>query len=332
VTAALYPGDEHPNGPTDLRALATRYAVDPELFASWLSEGLPVLSDGRADPFAVVNWITWNHLAECPVLRRAWRGYLVIFAGFLSGDQRVRRVRWQRRQRIALPTGMHTWSWLVPRPWQGGAQVVLADDGLAGRALPAGACWRLHGDGTDPIEYAGDVALELHPQIRGANALADAVAPLLRDCAATFHYEYCHHHSTETLRGPDVDRGSCLDAARSLAARLRSRGHDANVVAGVIAHDAFANPHFWVEIIDGQQRLSLDPSLPAIARMLGADWQAVAAAYTGGCDARRVRLMPPHLNAALAGSIGAVRVDGQDAWPCLDWVCGDCDDRFSDLP
>lgn len=328
MTTVIRPGAEHPNAPMDRADLADRYGVDASTLSSWVDAGLPLDAHGRGDPFAVANWISWQRLAECPVLRRAWRGYLLVFAGFLAGEHRPRRVRWQRRQRICIEAETPAWTWLIPRPWQGDTQMVLADDGLAGRALPAGTCWRVAGSNLDPMLISGRVELELRPVI---GELDPAVTALVSDFAADFRYEYRHHAVDESLDGPERDRGSCLDAARTMAARLRHGGYDAQVVAGIIAHDTFANPHFWVELRDGARRWPIDPSLPAIARMLGADWRAVAKAYSGGCDARRVRLFQPDVPTALSGAIGQIQVGGADAWPCLDWVCGECEDRFDDV-
>jgi hypothetical protein len=80
----------------------------------------------------------------------------------------------------------------------------------------------------------------------------------------------------------------------------------------------------------------VDPSLPAIARMLGADWRSVARAYAGGCDARRVQLSPQPISEAIGGPtvaslIGEATVDGVNAWACIDWVCGDCSAEFAPL-
>lgn len=329
MTGIIRPGAAHPHAPSSPQVLAERYGVSVEIFASWIDTGLPVDAAGLGDPFAVANWISWHRLTECPVLRRAWRGYLLIFAGFLARERRVRHIRWRRRQRICSADETSAWTWLVPRPWQGPTQTVLADDGLAGHALPAGACWRVAGSGFDARLVQGQVDLAVQPIMV---AVEPAITAIVTDFAATFRYEYRHHLVDETLLGPERDHGSCLDAARTVAMRLRQRGYDAQVVSGIIAHDTFANPHFWIEVRDDQGgTFPVDPSLPAIARMLGADWRAVAQAYTGGCDARRVRLMPTHLPTALGGAIGQITLAGADAWPCLDWVCGECDDRFDDL-
>ncbi len=337
--AVVLPGSAHPYASTTAAALAERYCVSDALFAQWVDAGLPLDAQGLGDPFAVANWISWNRLTDCPVLRRAWRGYLFVFSGFLGGDHRPRRLQWQRRQRICS-SAKGSWTWLVPRPWHGAEQIIEQDDGLHGQALPAGPCWRLAPLSAQAPEYAGQVTLRLTPvtpaAMAGGRTCDPRIAALVREFVAEFHYEYCHHEHTESFshhrRYSFPGHGSCLDAARSLTAILRTHGHDAHVVAGIIAHDTFANPHFWIEISDGPHRWPIDPSLSAIARMLGADWPAVAAAYTGACDARRVRLAAPALPTALDGAIGHVTCDGANAWPCLDWVCGECEDSFIELP
>jgi len=335
TAALLLPGAAHPYAPTTATTLAKRYSVTDEMFTRWVDAGLPIDAHGLGDPFAVANWISWNRLPDCPVLRRAWRGYLLVFSGFLGGDRRPRQLQWQRRQRICSDA-VGSWTWLVPRPWQGAEQVIEQDDGLHGQALPAGPCWRLAGMAGPAPHYTGQVTLRLTPvtpATSGDRCTHDPrIAALVSEFVAGFHYEYRHHDHSELFSQNLQSHGSCLDAARSLAAILRTHGHDAHVVSGIIAHDTFANPHFWIEITDGPHRWPIDPSLPAIARMLGADWRAVAAAYTGGCDARRVRLTAaPNVPTALGGAIGHVSCDGVNAWPCLDWVCGECEDSFIEL-
>lgn len=327
------PGTAHPNRRCSLAEFAERYHVDQDTLLRWRDAGLPLDADGNGDPFAVVNWITWNRLTEAPVLRRAWRGYLTVFAGFLAGDRRPRRLRWGRRQEAFLEGVPTTWTWLVPRPRVDEVQLVRADDGLGGQAIPAGAWWRITGTNTLPA-FSGQVDLDLNPrQTAEDHPVVTDLAPVLRDLAATFTYGYRHHRPDEGLAA-DVafaNAGSCLDAARSFADLARRRGHDARIIAGLIASDAFANPHFWVEVHHRDQIIPFDPSLAAIARMLGADWQAVAQRYSGGCDARRVAFCGGDLpGRPLAGVIGSLIVDGADSWPCLDWVCGECADGFSD--
>lgn len=338
----VHPGAEHPNAPVRWDGLAERFAVKPQTFYRWIDEGLPVAANGEADPFAAVNWISWHRLNECPVLRRAWRGYLTVFAGFLSGNHQPRHVRWLREQCVYTPTPTATWSALVPRPWQGAQQTILRDDGLNNSAIPAGTYWRIAGEGQP--QWHGEVELMLYAQepTTIAKELVKELLDEVEALAADFTYVYVHHQPTETLTEPLPARaltGSCLDAARLLTHRLRQRGHDARVVPGLIAHPTFANPHFWVEVHQGTQIIPLDPSLPAIARMLGADWRAVANAYSGGCDNRRVRFMQQALpdepvNAAI-GQFHATLSDGNaqlvNLWPGLDWVCGECSDTFLDV-
>jgi hypothetical protein len=116
------------------------------------------------------------------------------------------------------------------------------------------------------------------------------------------------------------------------------------LVAGLVANTAIANPHFWVEAeVAGGRWAPLDPSLPAIVRMVGGDWRAAARAWTGALDARRVTLgvvgagLPGIPGGGSIGSaIGEAVATGADgvarsAWACLDWVCGDCEAEFSEL-
>lgn len=327
------PGTAHPNRRCTLAEFAERYHVTIDVLQRWRDLGLPIAGDGTGDPFAVVNWITWNRLAEAPVLRRAWRGYLTVFSGFLAGDHRPRRLRWSRRQEAFLDATPASWTWLVPRPRADAFQRIRADDGLSAQAIPAGPWWRITGSEAVPA-FSGRVDLDLRPrQTVGDHPVVADLAPLLRDLAAAFTYGYRHHRADEGM-GPDpgfTATGSCLDAARVFADLARRRGHDAHIVAGLIASDAFANPHFWVEVHHRGQIIPFDPSLAAIARMLGADWQAVAQRYSGGCDARRVAFCGGlRHDRALHGVIGDLTVDGADAWPCLDWVCGECADGFSE--
>jgi hypothetical protein len=103
-----------------------------------------------------------------------------------------------------------------------------------------------------------------------------------------------------------------------------------------------ANPHFWLEVAGPRGAwLPVDPSLGAIARCYGRrDWRTWVRVWCGGCDARRVTLavgehpvrkLPG--GATLGSAIGEALVDGpagpRNAWPCLDWVLGDCGWSFA---
>ncbi len=340
--AWLLPGDADPNRPATPEDLAERLRVPEDALRAWIAEGLPTVG-GLVDPFAATNWISWNRLADCPALARAWRGYLLVFAGFLSGDDAPRRVRWTRTHRVHLPFASRACDRFLPRPLDAPWQRVLADDGLGGRALPAGAHWLVRAQRADEA-LVGIVDIELHPRrlLAPGSPQHGELLAAVEELVADFSYEYRHHAGGEAVVADEERRsGSCLDCVRELARRLASRGRTSRLVAGVIAHDAFANPHFWLEVDTGIGPVPVDPSLPAIARMLGADWRAVAAAYTGGCDARRVAFASQPVDRipdgpTIASLIGEVAVEddaGQrwNAWPCLDWVCGDCEQRFTVL-
>jgi hypothetical protein len=174
------------------------------------------------------------------------------------------------------------------------------------------------------------------------------LAALVEQVAADFRYEYRHHqpweyrHELSSKVGTELTPrwvGSCLDCALALGARLNERSRPWRLKAGMVADSRIANPHFWLEAqtLDGQWA-PLDPTLPAIVRMVGGDWRAAARAWTGACDARRVTLgtvgigLPDIPGGASVGSLmGEAVVDGMNAWPCLDWVCGDCEADFTEL-
>ena len=139
---------------------------------------------------------------------------------------------------------------------------------------------------------------------------------------------------------------SRVDLALALGERVAARGRPWRLCSGVVAHTALANPHFWIEIETvGGGWVALDPSLPLIARTFAAlgvseDWRAWVRAYCGGCDARRIILCRGEApvrgipgGATLGSTIGEVVVEtpqGQaNAWPCLDWVCGECRWEFN---
>ena len=124
----------------------------------------------------------------------------------------------------------------------------------------------------------------------------------------------------------------------ALASLLEERGRPWRLLSGVVADSRIANPHFWIETETTDGRWApLDPTLPAIVRMVGGDWRAASRAWSGVCDARRVTLgvvgagraeIPG--GASVGSLMGEVVVDGRNAWPCLDWVCGDCESEFSE--
>jgi hypothetical protein len=169
---------------------------------------------------------------------------------------------------------------------------------------------------------------------------------LMCEVAGNFQYIYRHHHQAEyalafsdnTFAQPRWS-GSCLDGAMTLAALLSEHQRPWRLVTGIVAQSAIANPHFWLETeMAGGEWIPLDPSLPAIVRMVGGDWKLAAKAWTGGLDARRITIgtVGQGITAIPGGSsvgslIGEAMVDGQSAWACLDWVCGDCEATFTEI-
>lgn len=350
--SVLFPGHAHPHGPCRPAELARFVHVDIEHVLHWVALGLPALPDGRIDPFVASNWLSDGRLAECPALARRWRTYLVWFAPFVAGQDRSRQVRWQRTHRLYLPEIPQRLTWWLPTaaevPGQHIRAVrVLAADGLS--VDDEGDFHRLQGVPPDALPTArGEVDLALDPLVVLTHGDDDhrLLAPLVEDVAGSFRYEYRHHRPDDWTVGvplPARDAGSCFDCALALAARLDGIGRPWRLVAGLVANTAIANPHFWIEAeCSGGRWAPLDPSLPAIVRMVGGDWRAAAHAWTGALDARRITLgvvgagLPSIPGGSSVGSaIGEAVAVGSDgvassAWSCLDWVCGDCEAEFSE--
>ena len=345
--ARLAPGDAHPNPPLAPDDLAERFHVLPDEIRRWLDAGLPSLADGRVDPFACANWLSWGRLDRCPALGRRWRGYLLRFASFVAGTAQPVRRRWRRTHRLTLPCEVDRVVWWLPTSasdaWQtvAVAQAPMAE-GVTARAVDGG--WRLDLVAPTRMPIArGDeiVSRTIRRGLVPGDAEHRLLLPLVEDVAAGFTYAYRHHAAGETVAGVDRASGSCLDCALALGARLDAAGRPWRVVGGIVADSALANPHFWIEAETSVGWQPLDPSLPAIARMLGADWRAFARAYTGGLDAARVAfaaLGPLGLPAGptVASLIGEAMVEiagvEHDAWACLDWVGGDCEAEFTQAP
>ncbi len=348
----LAPGHAHPHGPCRPAELARFVHVSVEQVLRWVALGLPTLLDGRIDPFVASNWLSAGHLDECPALARRWRTYLVWFAPFVAGQDRARRVRWTRTHRLYLPQIPTRLTWWLPAPVDTPGQRVLTVRLLTADALTTTDEARFHRLEGVPIDATPTARSEVDLMLTPSGVLTPAdddhrtLAPLVEEVAGIFRYEYRHHRSDDWVVGtklPARDDGSCLDCALALAARLDDIARPWRLVAGLVANTAIANPHFWVEAeCAGGRWAPLDPSLPAIVRMVGGDWRAAARAWTGALDARRVTLgvVGSGLSGIPGGSsvgsaIGEALVVGADgtarsAWSCLDWVCGDCEAEFSE--
>jgi hypothetical protein len=352
VTSVLYPGARHPYAPMSSAALANFVHVPVVEVARWIAEGLPQTADGLIDPFVCSNWLCAGRLDRCPTLARRWRTYLLFFAPFLAGQDRVRHLRWTRTQRLYLPEQPRHLQWWLARAATTPMQQLEQETAptLSGATTASHHHWWLvEGASTDaePLVQA-TTHLRRLPELvlTPGSAEQQELTTVMEDVVASFRYEYRHHQPFEYdqvfTQGacPAVrTAGSCLDAALALGARLTQRQRPWRVVAGVVADSRIANPHFWLEVDTTAGWAPLDPTLPAIVRMVGGDWRAAVRAWTGACDARRVTLgvigagVAGIPQGATCGSLmGEAVVDGGNAWPCLDWVCGDCESVFTELP
>ena len=347
------PGAAHPLPALDQAALARFLRVTPAAVARWLAAGLPATADGRIDPFAATNWLSAGRLAECPAMARRWQRYLGWFKPFLAGADRPRRVRWRRRHRLYLPGPAAALAWFLAAPANHDGQRLIRDGGLAAEGLearPVAGGVLLRGSAPACPLAVGELELELRPRqvLRAGSTEHRELSALMIEVVGGFTYAYRHHSAWEYplahLGGPLEPRaqGSCIDCACALGAALSARGRRWRLHGGLVASSAIANPHAWLEVETVQGWAPLDPALPAIVRMLGprwGDWREHARAWCGGCDARRVEValspsafaVPGGATLGGGGGEAAVRLDDgswANAYPCIDWVCGDCEAGF----
>ncbi len=319
------PGPLHPNGHLTWDEAADRLGVKASVIARWRDRGLPGTTG--IDTFDLVNWAALHALHEVPALARRWRMFLAHFRPFVQGGQPARRIEAVRHQSLmGVTEGSVHWS--LPRCAEAPGQHVLEDhiDGLE----PVGA----HHRGWAGPRVSGRAVLERQPIV---SPLPDLI-PLVEELVAGFTYGYRHHRPGEDLG--ERREGTCGDLSLALGARLSERGRPWRLVSGVVATSVLANPHFWIEVeLPGGGWATIDPSLPALARMFadlaGDDWRQWARAYTGGRDTGVVILcrgespLPVPGGASAGSTIGEALIDGQNAWPCLDWVCGECSWTFT---
>jgi len=336
----LQPGPAHPHRPRPAADLAERLGVDAAAVEAWCDAGLAVDGDGLIDPFAAANWLCWHGLDQCPVLARHWRRYLAWFRPHIQGRDVARQVTVQRHHRCYLPRPAARVTWWLPQLTDTLGQRVVARPSLPGPV--AGLADALGDDGRfmrlswaapgrTPAVQACDVVdcvpLPPRPDVQVARVMAELIAE--------FRYVY-RHHAPQDLQEPVRMEGSCFDLSRAFGQRLSDLGRPWRLLAGVVADDRLANPHFWLEVEGVDGWFPADPTLPAIARMLGEDPTPWLAAYATGSDARRIALgvvgapaadlpVPP----AVASCLGEVVADGVSAWACLDWVCGECSWTFT---
>ena len=345
-----YPGAQHPYAPMCLSELARFVHVPLTEVARWIAEGLPQTAEGLVDPFVCSNWLCAGRLERCPALARRWRTYLLFFAPFLAGEDRVRRVHWRRSERLYLPHQVDQVAWWLPRAATSGTQRVESEEAPQAegcRTSDAGAWWCITGRPTAGGPACSTSAtLTIAPQAvlaPGSDEHA-ALAKVMEEVVGTFRYEYRHHRPWEYSAAFSTGQvygarsvGSCLDCTLAVGAQLTRLDRPWRVLAGMVADSRIANPHFWIEVDSTAGWVPLDPTLPAIVRMVGGDWRAAVRAWTGACDARRVsfgvvgRGLDDIPGGATVGSaMGEVIADGRNAWPCLGWVCGDCESEFSE--
>lgn len=363
MVTALYvhPAAAHPHPPLPAEDLADRLGVSTAAVLAWIKEGLPQ-QGGLVDPFACANWLSWGRLDRCPALRRRWQSYLRWFEPHLHAADAPQRYRARQEHTLFLPRPVTELAWFLPRPAvttcqpqvqqvappravTTSAEAPAPEAAEAPLACAAGPFWRLvwpQGTATPP-RIACEWAVQVVPHPVDVVPDHAELLALVRALVADFRYEY-RHHQPQDERTPTRIRderlsGSCLDCALELGRRLSERGRAWKLCHGVVASSAVANPHFWLKVDTTTGWLPVDPTLPAIARMLGADWERYCDAYVGGCDARRITLSETDTpvpgvpgGSSLGSRIGeAIAVmDGArvNAWPCIDWVCGECQWSF----
>ncbi len=356
---AITPNAAHPYGPTSATRLAGHFDLDLQQVQEFLDQGMPGSLE-RCDPFLCYNWLCRQRLDAVPALARRWRTFTKWFQPHLQGERESRRVTWQRQHALYLPQAVSNLRWAIPQIAASSHQVVekndtplaiLADHASASGLVPVGtwrrqnAAWRLDQQQATPgLQMRQELQLVVHSQtvLSPDDAEHTTLLHLLEPLVAGFRYGYRQHQLDDRLpaaqaRYPD---GSCLDCALLAQGLLRDRGWNSRLVAGVLAHSAIANPHYWLEVQCDAGWAPVDVSMAAMARMLGEDWRAWLSAWVGSCDARRVRI--GHTDGSFIGlhecqyvscAPGAVAVAGADgcwqsAWNCIDWVCGLCSDQF----
>lgn len=343
----LEPGDRHPWGPLAPVAAAEVLRVPESTLISWCGAGLPRRADGRFDVLDLINWVTWNRLSDCPVLARRWRTFATWFAG-VEGMKR-RTLRWRRHHRLFLPAPVDHLSWWIPAPASLPGQRIERESRLDARGCTAarsGAYWRLEGAPLDTtVEAVGETVLALMPTVllppdAGEHRL---LAGLVEAVAEDFRYEYRFHAAYEAPVGQPVPSrwtGSCLDAALTLGALCDRIGRRWRLMGGIVAHTAIANPHFWVECFgEAGLWIPVDPTIPAVWRMLGRDWRAIIPRVVGVRDSSRIILIcggegiagipgGPTCRSIVGEALATVAGVVHNAIPCLDWACADCQAEF----
>jgi len=308
----LDPGDDHPNAPCAPGEIAKRLRVRVSEVATWPEAGCPALADGRLDPYAVCNWLSWGRLQRCPTLARRWRSWLHWFT--TSG--RPCRLEVHRAQSCLLPEARPL-RWLVPEPADAPGQHVLARSWAEGE--PAEGMRLIERGSAREHRWQAEDEIAIEP-VAVVPRDRRAWERLVEDVAGSFTYAYRRHRAGEVVG----DVGTCLDLARRLGSRC---ARPWRLVSGVVAHRALANAHFWIEVDDGPAGwIPLDATIPAVARMLGADWRATVPLAVGRHDGRRIRIAdaPGPVGDDFGGVGGRLDAGGDEALYCTDWAIGEC--------
>jgi hypothetical protein len=338
---AFGPGPAEPYPAADATAIADLFGVDAAAVAGWLDDGLPHAGD-LIDPMVCTNWLSWGRLDRAPILARRWHVYLAGFRAHRQGQAARHRVTWNRSHTLYLPEAVISADWWLPDPiacdWQ---QLEQCGDLSDLRARSAGGQWLCRSEPSTTWEVHGSATVVVASQHGNCDA---AVVSAMRDVVAEFRYGYRRHerHERHERDEPRQVRkeGTCLDCALALGSHLSSLGRAWQLCAGLTARSAVANAHYWLLVEQaGGGWVPVDPSIPAIARMLGDDWQQWIDAYAGSLDAWRVTLACAELTPAGAeqfvsvvpGQASAAMAGGEmcDAWACIDWVCGETVASFS---
>ncbi len=334
------PGVSHPNAPIDRATTAKRFGVSADQVEQWLIEGLPIDEAGFIDPFVCCNWLSWGPLDTAPRLKRLWRQFLAHFRPFILGKNDEKRITWKRETVVHLPPGVDHVQWFIVRmfddfDWQKSIQM---SDISFNAECSFDVCeqyWQAELKHPQPHAFVSyDISINAQRKLNESDQEFSELYPLFCEIIEAFDYHYRVHALDDHPR-KDVLRGTCLDLALYAGALLEERGRAWRLCGGVIAHNTLLNAHHWIEVETQKGWVPFDGSIPAIARMLGEDWREWAHHYCGGLDTGRIALsrgpgfwdVPEQnfISAATGAVIAQVNDQWLNAWPCLDWVCGECD-------
>ena len=347
MSQRCYPGPAHPNAPLEIPVLARRFGVDPDQVQSWLESGLPQVPNGTIDPFVCCNWLSWGPLETAPALQRLWRQFTAHFQPFKEGRDTGRALQWQRSVVLYVPEDVSQVVWHITKM----QDVFSTQHAQLRSALTHGQCYAetiehdlyysLFPDEPQPHAHmAYDVQIQPQRVLDEQDADYKTLLPIFTDIVAEFEYQYRVHELDDQVAMASV-QGTCLDSALYAAAVLTERGFNWRLCGGVIGHSALLNAHHWLEVETAKGWAPFDVSIPAIMRMLQLDWQAWCRVYCGGLDSGRISLsrgpgfwdVPEHNFISAATGTATVVQNGNllNAWPCLDWVCGECDGQIKKL-